>query len=388
MSNIYVSTRLARIFPSCAAAVLLVVISAVLFVEIQKRILRYRAEKLLSDVRSLTLRQSSFAQADEVRRKWHKWIKYEDRNDCNPARCDFGVFLQDLSLKHQQLFEHPWVSRIYDMVGGRATSIAMRLSVRDGLVWKKSIGVGIEVESYDVNGSVFPILLEGSASTAPRIDLAILNPAHTEYRIWTHDRNPNLNIEFNPYASTQDVKRLIEFDLSCISRRRRCTKPEELMPNAWRQLISESAVYNPGTNWAMCSPETIELLSRDAENAAIVSVIGHGNLVDSQLGKLHNVTIRLDERLKRATFWDIGATRTIALYPNDPLAGAVGTGWILLFQGGGIAQRLGLHFEACTPLPVNEKNLEIVRHGVAQDDRPADMVDFPRAVPAQPPAFR
>lgn len=69
-----------------------VVIAAI---PVQQRVLRHRAERLLVDIRSLKLRRSTWADAQQIFVTWGAWGHYE--GTCSQQSCSYEINLGDFS---------------------------------------------------------------------------------------------------------------------------------------------------------------------------------------------------------------------------------------------------------------------------------------------------
>ena len=110
---------------------------------------------------------------------------------------------------------------------------------------------------------------------------------------------------FTPNAHPSDVQRLMNFDLSCITRWQPCLELEQLMPQAWPQYLAElDRVLAAWENFKYDYP--LDLLGREAENAALAEVVLSRTAkefgVDWQISKF-----RLVKRLRGAQFWQMNA---------------------------------------------------------------------------------
>jgi hypothetical protein len=126
--------------------------------------------------------------------------------------------------------------------------------MRDGLVWSKGFHVWVETYGHPVGWSgnwrlEFTLIV--SAYSVSRFEPAfgglidqqlMLHPYYLIGRPcgcticvagWT---------KFTPYAAPADVHRLMQLDLSCLTRWRRCLTQSDIMPVAWAQYLAELPV--------------------------------------------------------------------------------------------------------------------------------------------------
>jgi hypothetical protein len=87
---------------------------------------------------------------------------------------------------------------------------------------------------------------------------------------------------FTPYAAPADVQRLMQVDLSCLTRWRSCVTQGEIMPIAWAQYLAERPLVDGCSGELACSPSFLEVLGRDSVNIAIVEVLKYHREVGCQ----------------------------------------------------------------------------------------------------------
>jgi hypothetical protein len=203
-----------------------VLLCVALFLQAEMRVLRYRAERLLSDFQSVELQQSTFQQTAQLREKWSRWISYANGRLCTTATCDFSVVLEDFSVRHSTTFERPWLVRAYVVLGGRPARIAARAYLENGIVSTEDIGIetlapASSGRTYDISVSV-----HGSAHYA---DAIALGPKH--YRVHRAANCWNcIFVDFAPDIEQSDHKRLLLFDFSCLTAFTICRNADDLMP--------------------------------------------------------------------------------------------------------------------------------------------------------------
>jgi hypothetical protein len=373
-----------------AGSLLLVLLLAVITIHVQERILRTRAERLLSDIRSLELRKASFADAQAVFQRWSKWGHYF--GDCTEQHCDFVIALRDFSYTHRDVFfPSAWIIRPYTLVGGRPTDVGGTIAVENGTVWGKSFGLRVVVPFYaGANGpgddgdwipkGEYPLSAEARSTSRIEPGAWGLHPNYVIGRPGGCEDCVVVYVNFTPYADPEEVKQLMQFNLSCLTRWKPCTTHNDIMPSVWAQHLREEKLERTGWGTQSCEPRSVELMGRDAENAVIVDVIANRKEFMDGNEKIQASTVRLIRRLKRAAPWNIGdsheftvADRDIALAPAETV-GEVrpGSRFIMLFE----------HYEGrndpnpsepwfmldpCGVIPLTTGNLALVMRGVEQD---------------------
>ncbi len=134
-------------------------------IRLDQYVLRSRAERLQSDIRSLELRKSTYADARRLEDRWFDKTKEKVRR---PSWCDLEIFLNNTSAQHLEFFlNHPAVVAIYHLFGGRVAAAHSFIQVRDNVLWGKGINVGIETLETRSDGRRVQYDLEGSIATDP-----------------------------------------------------------------------------------------------------------------------------------------------------------------------------------------------------------------------------
>jgi hypothetical protein len=251
--------------------------------QIEQRLLRKRAERLLADLDSIELRKTPW---DGVQRESQRWGGIRTYNpQCNTQKCTLEITLNDFVFDH--CYTAAWPSRIDDYLryrlklaseshplvnllaglthtslyfGVRPAQIIARVEMRDGIVWGKGFSSTIQFlsPSYSADGRRYDYVLIASAHSVPRFpvrDYGILaDPVrlHPNYAIGRPGGCTGcvaVWADFTPYADTADVHRLMQLDLSCLTRWHPCTTQQDIMPVAWAEFEAErpriQALRNP-----------------------------------------------------------------------------------------------------------------------------------------------
>lgn len=226
---------------------------AVCAIQIEQRLLRARAQRLLDGVRSLELRRTSFDETRGFLSDWNGWIQYE--GPCSPAKCTATLELNDFFVAHVGVLVYKLnFMEPYLLLGGLPSQVRARVEVRDGVLWSKSFFVAVEVPEYkNQKGDFGRYTLIGDAKTVSRPEISnYWTPAmrsHPEYMVGKPGGCDGPCIEvhakFTPFADPADVDRLMQFDLSCLTRLMHpCRTERDVMPTAWEQYLKEAELKN------------------------------------------------------------------------------------------------------------------------------------------------
>jgi hypothetical protein len=240
-------------------------------IRLDQYVLRWRAERLQSDIRSLELRKSTYADA---RRLEDRWMDETKEAVCRPSWCDLQISVGNTGSRYLNfLLNHPTVRAVYHGLGGRVAGAASFLRVRDDLLWEKGIGLGIETLSTESDGRNVEYELEGSIGTDHHFTW--VSARHPEYQIGGSDICTSCRlgwVKVTPFAEPQDVLRLTDLNFACITRWRHCTEQSDVLPTAWKEL-REEATERAQNGRDPCTLATIRVLSRQTHRVDLVKVI-------------------------------------------------------------------------------------------------------------------
>lgn len=291
--------RLLRFVKRADLAIAMSVAIIVAGVSIHLRIEQYRfrrqAERLLSDVRELELEKADAARVRFVVRKWgfEEW-----RGPPTPCTEDDCMYRFQLVRKTAlgRTFTDPFASGgpatvAVEWLGLRPTVVQAWLQVRANALG--SVFFSLDTAGRGCNGQGgLGCTLMGHVGTKRRgsswsaYDQADINLKHSllhpDYLVGTFPALFNVDTggsptvviwgEFSSDANTADVSRLMQFDLSCLTRFRSC-KERHLLPTVWAQS-AEDTRESPKS--LTCTPE----LSKRVAQLADAIVVARPNSVE------------------------------------------------------------------------------------------------------------
>lgn len=229
--------KFVRFFRAGALGILVVFLFAIVLIQIEQHVLRRRAERLLSDIRSLEINRATLSDAQNLDRKWKSFAHFD--GNCMEAECKLEILWKDLYFRHIGIFFKTHALHAFLVAGGRPELILARVKVERGLV----------------SGKGFHVVLVAPASQAPEIDFGLLADAYSDSELSKNSRllptHPDYIVGkpdgcdgpcrevyflFSPSADPATVNRLMQFDLSCLTRWiRPCRTEGDIMPSAWAQ---------------------------------------------------------------------------------------------------------------------------------------------------------
>ncbi|MFZ0521912.1 MAG: hypothetical protein WAL95_12870 [Candidatus Acidiferrales bacterium] len=333
----------------------------------------------MANIQSITLRQTQFDTVKPLFRRWERFGEYG--GDCSEKHCEFKVTLQDGMSNFPN-----WLHYSVAQLSGRAARVIAGFEVIDGIVWAKYFDVEVEMLPLrGANGKLFSTTLLGIAESRSRFFPPYywggisLHPNYVINRPGGCEGCVAAYVYFTPYADPQDIRRLMQFNLGCLTRWRACRDQADIMPVAWTQYSEEQAKLEAQPASPKCSPRIAEMLGRDTENAAIVDVVASRVEDGVAEDKFQVSTVRLSVRLKHAEFWNVGENEEVRVFNDavalgsDNLPSAVhpGTRFIFLFAHRNWPGKNSpsIWLETCGAIPFTESNLGIVKRGIGQDFR-------------------
>jgi hypothetical protein len=391
----------------------LVLVLCVLFaltllaIQIEQHLFRRRAAKLLSEVQAIELRKTTW---QETQSKFQEWGAKRDFDaPCNEHKCALRITLNDFvsgillsrniffrlddyfrwRLKRTYStgpFEHALFSmlRAYMRVGGHPAWIAVGIGMREGIVWHKDISINIETPASNgpwtsSDGGPVEYTLIASAQSVSRFsfyETALHNPQlafHPDYLI---GRPGGCEIcvagwvKFTPYVAPTDVRRLMQFDLSCLTRWHPCLDQNDIMPSVWSQHLAEGERMDSTSGPNSCPPFAVELVGRDSAHIALGEVVEIHEKLDPSGSQERIARVRVLERFKGLPDWKVGEIRGVRISvgtskPNLKIQSGVR---LILFAGFGPLRDMLIDpgFD-CPVMATDETTLALIRQGISQD---------------------
>jgi hypothetical protein len=396
---------------------LLLSICAVLFVtllagRIEQYVFRRRAELLLSQVQSLELRRTPWQDAQFQLQRWGPNRVMGD--SCDAHICSFQVTLDEFVFAHF-IQRNPFVKlddyfrwrlklsyntgpfermeyallQAYVRLGGHPARVTANIRMRDGTVWGKDFSVWIESYGHPIDWSGnwrSEFTLIASAYSVSRFERHFFGPIdlqlmlHPYYSIG-RPSGCTICVEgwaiFTPYAAPADVHRLLQMDLSCLTRWRHCLTQSDIMPVAWAQYLSERPVLYGSNRELACSSSFLEILGRDSANIAMVEILRQHEKVEHQGDGLEEAKVRLVKKLKGVADWNVGETREVSLWGGigESMKLPAGKQLLLFRRRGPSTETWTVSLPTCPITWVNETYLSLIRRGIDQDYSALDKSD-------------
>jgi hypothetical protein len=192
---------------------------------------RYRAERLLEQVRSLRIGKSN---SDSIRSLMKGLSGALYGFTCAGSNCEGVIRLGEFAINHQRLFRaHAWLSSAYRILGGRSGVVSVRIPLEKDVVSGMSFVITTSASQY--SGSDDYSLI-GEAETVTNLG----DSSH--YKIgWPSACMfcVKVYVRFTPNATPADFQRLMQFDMTCLTRwLSPCRTRADIMPAALAEVES------------------------------------------------------------------------------------------------------------------------------------------------------
>lgn len=234
------------------AFVVLVFLLILLWVQVQERMLRWRAERLMAEVHKIQLYQTPFADAQRLMDEWNRWGLWDGA--CTANDCRFTIELSDASWKawHFRIRE-PFGTLLrdqgyafYQWLGGRYGALSVSITVQDGKVWRTSAVLVVAGRPRDPSGVDKEVDLVALTKSRQRLraseadwwiiggdDALVSHPYYKAGRPSQCKANcEEAVVVYSTHMPQEDIVRLTSYDFSCLTRWTPCTRVEELLPAA------------------------------------------------------------------------------------------------------------------------------------------------------------
>jgi hypothetical protein len=257
---------------------------ASVYLRIQQYRFRRQAEQLLSDVRELELQKESAEQTKVVLRKWgfDEWGRGPGE-PCTEDDCIYRLELVPKAAQGHRL--DPFNSAFLAWLGLRLTVVDAWVGIRGKALTSVSFSVWTVGRGCGGHGRPDCTLM-GYASTKQqqtwwsshqqpdaKLSQSLLHPNYLvgAFPEWLNaDTGGNSAViiwaELSPEANAPEVSRLMQFDLSCLTRFLSC-RERDLMPAVWAQSVED---IRQSSKILTCTPELSKRAAQLADAIAVV----------------------------------------------------------------------------------------------------------------------
>ena len=385
--------RWGLVFRIAGIALLALVACLFAFVQIQQHLLRWRAERLLADIRAIQMGKSTWADAQQLMNRWGAFGSWE--SECSARTCKYKIFVapqyESIMVRIDQFAEFVgpvdgrwglWLDWIWSRLGADPGFASGGFIVKDGDIWGKWFSVNLAVQ--DRTGfDIHEYLLTGGASSATHFyherNAVLEHPEYYQGRPGACEGCIAAYAEFTPFADSAVTNRLLDdINLDCLTRLfPRCRGASDVMPEATKADAARRAHWSASNRSASCDIP-LEVLGRDNRYVATARLLTRKNTTEDGDPR-YELTFKVLERLKGRDDLQSG---TIAKEPvrSEQIHGAgndkdahlrLGGEYILAINGPiGHARMLPLNLDQCGVIPLTDANLAAIRRGIERDVLP------------------
>ena len=202
-------------------------------------LLRWRGEKLLTDVRLLQVDRSGWQDAQGLMAKWGHWGA--SSASCTAEACTYRIDL--IQALPESMVGSPgnsaknWLPKMVGHLGLRSAAARAGFTVEHGAVTTKWFGeqVTLPVQEWDRSANYVPYISASSAEDAKYQEhFPEWHPLHSDRRVQPY---PNgMSVIFSPQEEASERALLMDFRFSCITRLRPCRDAGEFLPEGERMV--------------------------------------------------------------------------------------------------------------------------------------------------------
>jgi hypothetical protein len=391
--------RLLRLVKRAALVVSLSAVTLVAGVSVYFRIEQYRfrrqAERLLSDVRDLELKKASAAEVRSVVKKWgfEEWGRGPGPGEpCTEDECIYRFELVPKAAQGRVLLD-PFNSALLGhplaWLGLRLTVVQAWVRIRGKALTSVSFSVWTVGRGCDGHGRPDCTLMgyadtrqQGGGWSSHQQPDVMLNQSllHPNYlvgalREWLNadtGGNPAVIVwaELSPDANTLEVSRLMQFDLSCLTRFLSC-RERDLMPAVWAQSVEDS---RQSPKILTCTPEVSKRAAQLADAIAVVrprtvelsAPLFNGRSPQLRHLEIINVTKKPEKHAPQLANVDVDKPEMMTTADTkSPLR--AGQEYVFLLQVHNTPEIGWIALYPCGALSLNDANLAMVREAAANE---------------------
>jgi hypothetical protein len=200
-------------------------------------LLRWRAEKLLADIRALQVNRGTWSDAQQLTQKWSQWAT--PKAGCTSDNCTVQISL--IQALPPILVAEPGarnrLPRLADHIGLRSAAARAGFTVEHGVVTTKYFGEQTTLPARDVGSSegYTPYLSVSSAETVHFREIAGDSKLAHPNRMAQHLKS-YLQVSFSPDEDPAEQSALMDFRFSCLTRLRPCETEGDILPEGARMI--------------------------------------------------------------------------------------------------------------------------------------------------------
>jgi hypothetical protein len=353
--------------------VLALVVGLVVFVQIQQRTLRWRAERLLADMRELQSHKGTWSDAQKIMAKWGAWGSYD--GSCTAEQCTYSIIISDAlnAFVWGHFDRYPFLrslSRPCVFLGEKDAFVLVTLKIEGGIVTKSSYAMYVS----DRSGNML-IGRANAVNDFEPYEHGAERMLHPEY--WTGKNGActvcvKFETGYSPLAGRNKIRELTDFNFSCITRLLSCTTEADIMPSLWKQYQEEQPGNVARMNALMECKVPLEFYGREDSNIDIADIISRHGPMASGGSTDWSARLRVIRSLKGEMPWP--QDKILTASESDRGEEIHGWGSTDMLAGkryiifGEIQEdesdKKALVLDNCGVVPYNEQNLSAIQRGI------------------------
>jgi len=318
----------------------LVLLLVFIVIKVEMLLLCYRAERLMADMHKIRLYQSSWADAQELMRRWGAWGNYD--GSCTAASCRYTIRLADDSGAVSCLFaSNPvqWLLRgkqywLASTLGWRNPRLFIGFTVQDGTIWRTTATIAVYVppKVWDSDDWGYDLLV-GTKSrqrlSRTKSDWWIMGSEDelAEHPYYKAGRPSGCKIceeavvTYSTRTPPAEIERLTSFNFSCFVQLISCKELEQLLPAAkeWH-LYHDDELYAIEQQHKWDKPKGCDIplwaLGRDRTDVMVVDAVAT-SMKPGWNGPYEVDRVRIISSLKGELLWQVGREIEMAPFSGE-----------------------------------------------------------------------
>lgn len=202
-------------------------------------LVRWRAERLLADIRSLEVNRSQWSDVQPVMHRWGQWSTLP--GPCTAQACNYRInFEQTLP---PMLVGTPggdqknWLAIAIDRIGLRSVAVHAGFTVQRGVLTAKWFGEQVTppVQDWASSTGYIPYLSVLSGESLS-FHSNLGDPPKLHPNRMVQPINNYIVVSFTPDETPSEKAALMDFQLTCITQFSPCLSERDILPEGWRML--------------------------------------------------------------------------------------------------------------------------------------------------------
>lgn len=302
-----------------------------IFIQVQQRLFRHRAERLHDEIFELQLHPGTFADIQSLQNEWGAHAHYE--GPCTQYHCIYEINLTDvvdgwpfrkfIRVYDFQGIRNPWLFRVYALFGGHPALVTANVRVHDNRMW--GADYALEVEAYPGKGrnEGYAYMVAAEVMSATRMS----NGSDFDFSVdalrqgfRTEEELQCLSCEFagafiTPQTDAYDIERFNRLEFNCVTGWRSCKDPVDLAPELWTQALHDKQKEASPEKQACSLP--LSILAREANDIVLAKVLFVQASPESKGPPYQRATVRILQPLKNGRAYRTADTLEFWVYPDD-----------------------------------------------------------------------